>query len=109
MKFKIYKIICFLFGHIKVESQCKRCLTQFGVPLMRNPPSPPVINTVENVPKELVKVVEMLNKDEYDMRFGKWLEYGFDTPEEYYKVKNFVIKSGRWDEAVSKDNHHKNQ
>ncbi len=107
MKFKIYKIICFLFGHIKVESQCKRCLTQFGVPLMRNPPSPPTINVVKQ--KELVKVVEILNKDEYDKRFGKWLEYGFETPEEYYKLKNWVIQTGRLSSALSKNDCLKNQ
>ena len=109
MKFKIYKIVCFLFGHKKVESQCKRCLTQFGVPLMRNPPSPPVIDIVENVSKELVKVFEILNKDEYDKRWGQWLEYGIETPEEYYKLKEKVIRSGRWEEFVLKDNCHKNQ
>jgi len=109
MKFKIYKIVCFLVGHEKVESQCKRCLTQFGVSLIRNPPSPPVINIVNQKSKKIVKVVEILNKDEYDKRWGQWLEYGLETPEEYYKLKEYVIRSGRWDEAVSKDNHHKNQ
>ena len=48
--------------------------------------------------KEFKKVIEIIEKDDYDKRWGYWLEYGIETPLEYYKLKEYIIKSGRLSE-----------
>lgn len=44
----------------------------------------------------------IVNPDEYDKRFGKYLEYFilYANEEEYFNVKEFAISSGRWAELV---------
>jgi hypothetical protein len=44
----------------------------------------------------------IVNPDEYDNRWGKYLEYFvlFKSEEEYYEQKNYVIETGRWAEFV---------
>jgi hypothetical protein len=44
----------------------------------------------------------IINPDEYDERWGKYIEYMifYDDYEEYIKLKKFVIDSGRWAEFV---------
>ncbi len=38
----VARIFCFFLGHkIPDNRTCKRCKSEFGVPRMRNPPSPP--------------------------------------------------------------------
>ncbi|NJL76035.1 MAG: hypothetical protein HC892_14475 [Saprospiraceae bacterium] len=54
--------------------------------------------------RELNKVYEIKEKDNYDKRWGHWLEYGLETIEEYYKLKDFVIKTGQLSEFVVVEN-----
>ena len=61
MKYKIYKIVCFLFGHKRVDNNCKRCHAKFGVPLMRNPPMPPCIKKSDCLSGRL-QIPEVKNK-----------------------------------------------
>ena len=44
----------------------------------------------------------IVNPDEYDKRWGKYLEYFtlFKNQEEYDLQKNTIIQTGRWDEFV---------
>ncbi len=53
----------------------------------------------------------IVNADEYDKRFGKYLEYFilYDNEEEYFEVKGFAISSGRLLELDRQELHHKNQ
>lgn len=44
------------------------------------------------------KILCIVNPDEYDKRWGWWVEYGIETMEEYLKLKSLVISSGRWEE-----------
>jgi|GEM_PF-6749268 len=37
------------------------------------------------------KVCCIINKDEYDLRWGQWLEYGYESEDEYYKIKEFML------------------
>jgi hypothetical protein len=74
MKFKIYKIVCFFVGHKIVESQCERCLTKFGVPLMTNPQSPPFFFTPEQV---------------FDSEFKSLLKNGLLTLDNYNLAKDY--------------------
>lgn len=52
-----------------------------------------------------------VNPDEYDKRWGIWVEYMilYDNVDEYFKLKNFIISSGRWEEFCLQPNHHKTQ
>ena len=40
------------------------------------------------------KQIEILEKDEYDTKFGFMLEYGIEKPYEYYLLKKTVIENG---------------
>lgn len=48
--------------------------------------------------------------DEYDKRWGIWVEFmiTYNDVDEYYKLKKFVIEQGRLDEFVQPPKHYKN-
>lgn len=69
-------VVCRLVGHKLpvIGFECCRCKTVLFVP-----------------PKTIEKKIEILVKDEYDVKYGTMLEYGIVSPFEYYKTKKFYI------------------
>lgn len=42
----------------------------------------------------------LLNKDKYDEVWGKWLEWGYETEDEYIRIKNQSMTNGLWEKYV---------
>lgn len=74
---RFISFVCLLVGHkLSENGKCSRCKK--------------VIVCLPELPK---KVIEILEKDAFDKKYGSVLEYGIISPLEYYKTKKFVIEN----------------
>ena len=50
------------------------------------------------------KVCSIVNPDEFDKKFGKWLEYGFETIDEYLFDKEYALRTNYLNQDLSGNN-----